>query len=78
MENTQKLINEKQAEILEKKAFLSSTDYVDLKKFDGYEVDENVIQQRKEARTAINQLEIEIRELEQEIIEMTAEQEAVL
>ena len=32
MEDLQKLINEKQAEILEMKAFLNSTDYISLKK----------------------------------------------
>ncbi len=77
MEDLQKLINEKYAEILERKAFLNSTDYVALKKFEGYEVNEDVIQQRQAARVAINQFEIEIKELEQEISEMMAEQEVL-
>ena len=78
MEDLQKLINEKQAEILEKKAYLNSTDYISFKKFEGYVIDENVILQRSIARDRINQLEVEIKELEQEIIEMIANQEVIL
>lgn len=78
MEDLQKLINEKQAEILERKAFLNSTDYISLKKVEGYVIDEDVILQRSIARERINQLEIEIRELEQEIIEMVTNQEVIL
>jgi len=78
MEDLQKLINEKQAEILEMKAFLNSTDYISLKKVEGYVIDEDVILQRSIARERINQLEIEIRELEQEIIEMVTNQEVIL
>lgn len=78
MEDLQKLINEKQAEILEMKAFLNSTDYISLKKVEGYVVDEDVILQRRAARDRINKLEVEIGELEQEIIEMIANQEVIL
>jgi hypothetical protein len=78
MEDLQLLINKRQAEILEKKAFLNATDYISLKKVEGYVVDENVILQRRAARNRINQLEVEIGELEQEIIEMIANQEVIL
>ncbi len=78
MEDLQKLINEKQAEILEMKAFLNSTDYISLNKVEGYVVDEDVILQRRAARDRINKLEVEIGELEQEIIEMIANQEVIL
>ena len=75
----QGLINQKQSEILSHKAYLKATDYKIIKKYEGCEIEENVMQQRETARNAINQLEIEIREIEAEIIELSAleEQEAV-
>ncbi len=80
MEDLQKLINEKQGRILSYKAFLKATDYKIIKKYEGYDIEEDVMQQREAARNAINQLEIEIREIEAEIIELSAleEQEDLL
>ena len=80
MEDLQQLINEKQGQILAHKAYLKATDYKIIKKYEGYEIEENVMQQRETARNAINQLGIEIREIEAEIIELSAleEQEEVL
>ena len=62
MEQIQEIINARQSEILAMKAFLNATDYIVLKLAEGYQVDDNIIQQRKDARDMINQLEIEIRE----------------
>ncbi len=75
MEDLQKLINEKQAEILEMKAFLNSTDYISLKKVEGYVVDEDVILQRRAARDRINKLELEIKELEVQLNNLTNNEE---
>lgn len=75
MEDLQKLINEKQGQILSHKAYLKATDYKIIKKYEGYEIEKDVIQQREAARSAINQLEIEIREIEAEIIELPALEE---
>ena len=73
-------INIKQSQILALKAYLNETDYMIIKKYEGYEIEEDIMQQRKAARNAINQLEIEIREIEAEIIELSAleEREEVL
>ena len=73
-------INRKQSQILALKAYLNETDYMIIKKYEGYEIEEDIMQQREAARNAINQLEIEIREIEAEIIELSAleEQEEVL
>ena len=80
MEDLQKLINEKQGQILSHRAYLKATDYKIIKKYEGYEIEEDIMQQREAARNAIDQLEIEIREIEAEIIEPSAleEQEEVL
>ena len=80
MEDLQKLINEKQGQILALKAYLNETDYMIIKKYEGYVIEEDIMQQREAARNAINQLDIEIREIEAEIIELSAleEQEEVL
>ena len=80
MEDLQTLINEKQGRILSYKAFLKATDYKIIKKYEGYDIEEDVMQQREAARNVINQLEIEIREIEAEIIELSAleEQEETL
>jgi len=75
MGDLQKLINEKQGQILSHKAYLKVTDYKIIKKYEGYEIEEDVMQQREVARNAINQLEIEIREIEAEIIELPALEE---
>lgn len=53
--------NTKQSEILELKAFLNATDYLIMKKYEGYDVDENVLFERKSARERINELEEEIK-----------------
>ena len=78
MEDLQQLINEKQSLILTHKAYLKATDYKIIKKYEGYEIEEDVIQQREVARNAINQLDIEIREIEEEIADAIANQEEVL
>ena len=71
MEDLQLLINKKQTEILERKAYLNSTeDYAIL--------DETVMLRKKTERERVNRLELEIRELEQEIIEMVTNQEVIL
>jgi len=57
--------NVKQSEILELKAFLNTTDYLVMKKYEGYDVDENVLFERKLARKRINELEEEIKTLEE-------------
>jgi len=63
MEN---IINEKQAEILEMKAFLNATDYVVLKLSEGYQINENMLSKRAEARSEINRLEEEVKVLVEE------------
>lgn len=80
MEDLQELINEKQGQILSHKAYLKATDYKIIKKYEGYEIEDEVIRQREISRNSINQLEIEIREIEAEIIELSAleEQEETL
>lgn len=78
MEDLQKLVNEKQGQILSHKAYLKATDYKIIKKYEGYEIEEDVMQQREAARNAINQLEIEIREIEEEIADTIANQEETL
>ena len=80
MEDLQKLVNEKQGQILSHKAYLKATDYKIIKKYEGYEIEEDIMQQRAAVRNAINQLEIEIREIEVEIIDLSAleEQEDLL
>ena len=66
MEDIQQLINEKQGEILEMKAFLNATDYVVLKLSEGYQIDENMLSKRAEARSEINRLEKEVKVLVEE------------
>ena len=78
MKDLQELINEKQSHILENRAYLKATDYKIIKKYEGYDIEEDVMQQREAARNAINQLEIEIREIEDEIADTIANQEETL
>ena len=62
MEN---LINEMYAEILEKKAYLNSTDYLIIKDSElGCGVDVEVLQKRSDARDRINAIELEITKAE--------------
>jgi len=65
MEDLQKLINEKQGQILALKAYLNETDYMIIKKSEGYEVAREVLDARAQARQDINILEKEIKELEE-------------
>lgn len=65
MEDLQKLINEKQGQILAHKAYLKATDYKIIKKYEGYEVAQDVLDARARARRDINSLEKEIEEIEQ-------------
>jgi len=71
MEDLQLLINEKQTEILERKAYINSIE-------DCVGSDKNMMLQRRAERERVNRLELEIRELEQEIIEMVTNQEVIL
>ena len=65
MEDLQKLINEKQGQILALKAYLNETDYMIIKMSEGYEVAREVLDARAQARQDINILEKEIKELEE-------------
>ena len=78
MEDLQQLINEKQSLILTHKAYLKATDYKIIKKYEGCEIEDEVIRQREISRNSINQLELEIREIEEEIADAIANQEEVL
>lgn len=78
MKDLQELINEKQGQILENKAYLKATDYKIIKKYEGYGIEEEIIRQREISRNSINQLELEIREIEEEIADAIANQEEVL
>lgn len=66
----QKEINKKRSEVLDLLSVLNSTDYVSIKKSEGYEVDETIMADRKEARIQINVLESEIKVLEKELSEI--------
>lgn len=59
-------INIKQSRLLELKAYLNETDYMIIKMSEGYEVKQDVLNARAQARVEINRLEAEIEELEQQ------------
>ena len=65
MEDLQKLINEKQGQILAHKAYLKATDYKIIKKYEEYDIAREVLDARAQARQDINILEKEIKELEE-------------
>ena len=57
-------LNIKQSKILELKAYLNETDYMVIKMSEGYEIKQDVLDARAQARIDINRLEAEIKELE--------------
>ena len=65
--NIQDIINEKESQILSYKAFLSETDYKVIKHAEGYEITEETLADRAEARVKINILEVEIEELRNQL-----------
>ena len=64
---TKELINAKESQILEHKAYLNETDYKVIKHAEGYEISENILAERADARIKINILEVEIEELKTEL-----------
>ena len=58
-------INIKQSQILALKAYLNETDYMIIKKSEGYDIAQEVLDARAQARQDINILEKEIKELEE-------------
>ena len=56
-------LNIKQSKILELKAYLNETDYMVIKMSEGYEIKQEVLDARVQARIDINRLEAEIKEL---------------
>lgn len=63
MEN-QSIINEKQSQVLDHKAYLYSTDYVIVRSYETkIDPPDEIIQKRTEAREAINLLEQEISDI---------------
>ena len=71
----QNLINQKQSKILEHKSYLFSTDYVVIRESEtGKHIHDEVKVNRAIARSEINRLEMEIKELEKQ---MEAESENV-
>lgn len=64
---TKELINAKESQILEYKAYLNETDYKVIKHAEGYEISEDILANRADARIKINILEVEIEELKSEL-----------
>ena len=64
-------LNIKQSKILELKAYLNETDYMIIKMSEGYEVKQDILNARAQARVEINRLEAEIEELKQQEEEET-------
>ena len=65
--NTQDLINNKESQILEYKAYLSETDYKVIKHAEGYDISEDILANRADARIKISILEVEIEELRNQL-----------
>lgn len=65
--NTQDLINNKESQILEYKAYLSETDYKVIKHAEGYDIREDILANRADVRIKINILEVEIEELRNQL-----------
>ncbi len=67
----QEQINVLEAEILERKAYLSNTDYKVIKaKETNVDVDPDVLTQRQDARATINAHEEQIEELKRQVAEL--------
>ena len=60
-------LNIKQSKILELKAYLNETDYMIIKMSEGYEIKQEVLDARTQARIDINRLEKEVIELSNEV-----------
>ena len=68
---TQERINVLESEILERKAYLSNTDYKVIKaKETNVDVDPDVLTQRQDARATINSHEEQIEELKRQVAEL--------
>lgn len=66
----QKQINQMQGQVLEHKSLLFATDYVVIRNQEtGQPIPEDVLQERAQARLQINELEEQIRVLEDELAE---------
>lgn len=66
----QNLINKKQSEILEHKSYLFSTDYTVIRNQEtGQAIPEEILQERARSRFQINDLEDQIKILEEELAE---------
>ena len=61
------LINAKESQILEYKAYLNETDYKVIKHAEGYDISEDILANRTDARIKINILEVEIEELRNQL-----------
>ena len=61
------LINAKESQILEYKAYLNETDYKVIKHAEGYDISEDILANRADARIKINILEVEIEELRNQL-----------
>ena len=64
---TKELINAKESQILEYKAYLNETDYKVIKHAEGYDISEDILANRADARIKINILEVEIEELRNQL-----------
>jgi HAMP domain-containing protein len=64
-------INLKYAEIHELRLYLNSTDYKEHRNDENGIIDKELNEQRQQARDRINELEIEIKELEEDINSLT-------
>ena len=65
--STKELINAKESQILEYKAYLNETDYKVIKHAEGYDISEDILANRADARIKINILEVEIEELRNQL-----------
>lgn len=75
---TKELINAKESQIVEYKAYLNETDYKVIKHAEGYEVSEETLANRAEARIKINILEVEIEELKNQLKNELEENEEII
>lgn len=72
----QEQINELESEILERKAYLSNTDYKVIKaKETNVDVDPDVLTQRQDARVTINSHEERIEELKRQVAELIGKEQ---
>lgn len=75
----QKQINQMQGQVMEHKSLLFATDYVVIRNQEtGQPIPEDVLQERAQARLQINELEEQIRVLEDELAEESKIEELTL